>query len=343
MSQSTPLTFVIAGMHRSGTSLTASILQSAGVDIGETLAPATATNVKGHFEDLAFVAFHKQVLSSQGLNDAGWTTHSNVSVPEQYVALAQTMINQRQDKPVWGWKDPRTVLFLDFWRRLLPNPFFIFVYRSPWETIDSLYRRNIQSVDDIFYRNPNLALQTWESYNRAILDFSKTFPHQSLLMPLEAIINSPNQLVQHITEKTGQDLSLPSTDVLDSSLLKTEVSNSHRPTLLKEYFPEVIELYHQLNEASIGSTNVCKVWYLTDYKHWVLQDWLDLRRLEFCFKQTQTHLEQKQQTILDLQHQNEQLQSIISEMKSSRFWKLRQIWLQWKDSFRKLLKYFKNE
>lgn len=333
MSQATPLTFVIAGMHRSGTSLTASLLQSAGVDIGDKLAPATPTNVKGHFEDLEFVEFHKQVLSSQGLNDAGWTSYSQVSVPEQYVARAQTIINQRGNKPLWGWKDPRTVLFLDFWHRLLPNPFFIFVYRSPWEAIDSLYRRNIKSVDDVFYGNPNLALQTWESYNRAILEFFQKYPHQSLLIPIEEIIQNPSFFIKLIREKTKVELQSPPTDILDSSLLHKEVSNSHRPTLLKEYFPEVIDLYQQLNTASISSEKIQEQQYFTNYKAWILQDWLDLRRLQFCLKQTQDHLKQEKQFSLQIKQENEQLKQEILEMKSSRIWKLHQIWLQCKDFF----------
>lgn len=344
MSQATPLTLVIAGMHRSGTSLTASLLQSAGVDIGEKLAPATPTNVKGHFEDLAFVEFHKQVLSSQGLNNAGWTSgHSQVSVPEQYVALAKSIIDQRCDKPLWGWKDPRTVLFLNFWHRLLSNPFFIFVYRSPWETIDSLYRRNIESVDDVFYGNPNLALQTWEIYNRTILTFFYNYPDQSLLIPIEDIIQNPNILIKRITEKTEVQLESPPTDLLDTSLLKTEVSNSHRPTLLKEYFPEVIDLYQQLNEASTSSINVGKESYFTNYKHWVLQDWLDLRRVEFCLKQTQHHLNREQQSLSQLKQENEELKQTISAMESSKIWKIHQFSVKCRDFFKYLFKSSKNE
>jgi len=346
MSQGTPLTLVIAGMHRSGTSLTASLLQSAGVDIGEKLAPATPTNVKGHFEDLAFVEFHKQVLSSQGLNNAGWTSYSQVSVPEQYVASARRMINQRADKSLWGWKDPRTVLFLNFWHRVLANPFFIFVYRSPWETIDSLYRRNIESVDDVFYGNPNLALKTWESYNRAILEFFQKYSRESLLISIETIIQNPNQLIQLITEKTEAELDAPPTNLLDSSLLKTEVSSSHRPTLLKEYFPEAIDLYQQLNDASISSNRSEKVneeCYLTNYQNWVLQDWLDLRRLEFCLKQTQNYLKQEQQSLLQLQQENETLKQKLSEMESSKIWKLHQFWVKCKKLFSQLFKRSKNE
>jgi hypothetical protein len=43
---------VVTGMHRSGTSLSASILAALGVAMGEQLLPADAANPRGYFEDL---------------------------------------------------------------------------------------------------------------------------------------------------------------------------------------------------------------------------------------------------------------------------------------------------
>ena len=75
---------IITGMHRSGTSLTASLLQSAGVKIGDRLMGKGTGNSQGHFEDLDFVEFHQQVLESQGLNIAGWTEDNCILVPARY-------------------------------------------------------------------------------------------------------------------------------------------------------------------------------------------------------------------------------------------------------------------
>ena len=64
-------TIVITGMHRSGTSLTASLLQSAGLNLGDRLMEATATGnpLKGYFEDLDFVEFHANTCCrSQGIS-----------------------------------------------------------------------------------------------------------------------------------------------------------------------------------------------------------------------------------------------------------------------------------
>lgn len=329
MLASLPLTLIITGMHRSGTSLTASILQEAGVNIGDKLAPATPTNKKGHFEDVEFVDFHKQVLASQGFYDAGWTSYSRVLVPETYFPLAQKLIQKRSDKPLWGWKDPRTVLFLDFWKELLPNSFFIFVYRPPWETIDSLYRRNIKEVDEVFYQEPELALQTWYSYNHAILRFYQNYPCQSLLIPLEYLTQDPNLLIQLVNKKAGTELALPSTvDLIDQSLLNQEVSSSHRPTILQKYFPETITLYQQLEQASISSGTLSSqsLGILPIYKNWVLKDWSELRRLEFVLNNKEKELQECHEKSSNLERKLTALQNKIIAIEASKFWQLRNIW-----------------
>ncbi|MEY2832560.1 MAG: hypothetical protein RLZZ574_1818, partial [Cyanobacteriota bacterium] len=131
---------IITGMHRSGTSLTASLLQSAGVDIGDRLILENTTNSQEHFEDLDFVEFHQQVLNSQAIDTAGWK-QNQFRMPPQYQIAAQDLLAVRQNRAIWGWQDPRTTLFLDFWAQLIPEAKYVFVYRSPWEVVDSLFRR----------------------------------------------------------------------------------------------------------------------------------------------------------------------------------------------------------
>ncbi|MGL4375416.1 MAG: chromosome partitioning protein ParA, partial [Microcoleaceae cyanobacterium] len=120
---------VITGMHRSGTSLTASLLQKTGVDIGKRLVGAEYGNIKGHFENADFVEFHKSVFQFQGIDNLGCTFQREVPVPDEYQEQAHKLIAQ-QKSPIWGWKDPRTTLFLNFWDQLLPDAKYIFIYRS---------------------------------------------------------------------------------------------------------------------------------------------------------------------------------------------------------------------
>ncbi|MCL2923050.1 MAG: sulfotransferase [Trichodesmium sp. MAG_R04] len=94
----------------------------------------------------------------------------------------------------WGWKEPRTTLFLDFWSHLLPNAKFILIYRSPWEVVDSLYTWQ----DKIFQTKPELAVKFWLNYNQKIIDFYNYAANRCLLANIQTIIN--NQIVIGITD-----------------------------------------------------------------------------------------------------------------------------------------------
>jgi hypothetical protein len=109
--------FIITGMHRSGTSLTASILQSAGIHIGRNLLGADQVNIKGHWENIDFYEFHMNILDSQGLSSAGWTLQDNLEIKEEFIDRAKQIIEKNALSSVWGWKEPRTTLFLDFWAK----------------------------------------------------------------------------------------------------------------------------------------------------------------------------------------------------------------------------------
>lgn len=57
---------LVYGMHRSGTSLTASLFHAAGVRQGDQLLGANHRNDRGHYEDLGINEFHRTALHAQG-------------------------------------------------------------------------------------------------------------------------------------------------------------------------------------------------------------------------------------------------------------------------------------
>ena len=58
----------IAGMHRSGTSMVARLLQQCGLDLGPTdqLLPPRPDNPEGFWEHAAFVALNDDILTAAG-------------------------------------------------------------------------------------------------------------------------------------------------------------------------------------------------------------------------------------------------------------------------------------
>ena len=57
---------IIAGFHRSGTSLVCQLLHRAGLFLGDELLGATFSNPNGHFEDAEVVELHERILADNG-------------------------------------------------------------------------------------------------------------------------------------------------------------------------------------------------------------------------------------------------------------------------------------
>ena len=206
---------VVVGMHRSGTSLVASILESSGLHLGERLVPANRSNVQGHFEDVDLVHFHRAALQALGHHPDGWDEVVLSEMPDVLAARARALVDARSSRPLWGWKDPRTTLFLPFWERLLPEARFVFVYRNPWEVIDSLYRRG----DERFREDPAASARVWSHYNGVILDSLARVRERGILFDLEDVVADPLAFVECVNDAFGLQLHRPS-EVFKPDLLR---------------------------------------------------------------------------------------------------------------------------
>lgn len=131
---------IICGMHRSGTSLVADFVSRNGVFMGHNLMSGGRGNPRGHYEDWEFVDLHDRILRDNSAR-LWFLRLPPVSISSTHVESAQKLISDRLENQQWGWKDPRTTLFLDFWRSLLPEASFILVYRDSQAVVNSLLRR----------------------------------------------------------------------------------------------------------------------------------------------------------------------------------------------------------
>ncbi|MEG5034786.1 glycosyltransferase [Microcoleus sp. AT3-D2] len=295
---SKPSVFIVTGMHRSGTSLTASLFQKVGVDIGKKLVGPADGNVKGHFENVDFVEFHKSVLRSHGIDELGCTFEKTIPVAAEYVEIAKRAIDQNQlPHKHWGWKDPRTALFWDFWLTLLPEANFICVYRSPWEVVDSLYRRG---TDVSLLQNPEMAVKMWIHYNQKVLELYERFPHRCLLANVYPIGNTPELFLDRVNENFNVNLGAIPGDNFEESLLVNDIVKSHRPSLIEKYFPQALELYELLetkagNLSSESKGEIDQVIHFPASPIWPFEDWLKIRLLEKQQKTSSSELKQWQE------------------------------------------------
>lgn len=135
----------IAGMHRSGTSLIASLLRRAGLHLGEEadLLPPAEGNPGGYFENRKFVDLNEELLARLGgtyfrppVFAPGWAEAALSALGDE----AEAVVRGFEGREPWGWKDPRNSLTLPFWTRLVDDVRTVICLRHPWDVADSLYR-----------------------------------------------------------------------------------------------------------------------------------------------------------------------------------------------------------
>lgn len=236
-------------MHRSGTSLTAAILASAGVDMGDRLLGADAANPRGHFEDVDVLLFHQRALAANGMSTDGFVAGGAAEVPTLMRPEAHDLVAARRAKArPWGWKEPRTVLFLDFWERLLPEARFVLVFRRPWEVVDSLFRRGNAE----FRVEPRLAVGVWRHYNEQIFRFARRVGGRCLVVEASQVVNDQAGFAADVRTRLDMPIGFPSPQS-EPGLFHSDHA-SWRPWLVRQLDPQAYELYLELRTLAGSSS-----------------------------------------------------------------------------------------
>jgi hypothetical protein len=205
-------TLVVTGMHRSGTSMVANYLQLCGVDIGEDLQPGDVGNPKGYYEDVDILRFHQDLLAYFKLGTFP-TSDQDISrpVPPQFRRRAREIVERKADSQAWGWKDCRTSLFLPFWREMIPEVNFLFLFRHPVSVVDSLLRRG---TDPSLVRHPATAFQSWRLHNERILDFYRRNRVSCFLVDTNCFVHNAPAAVSALFSKLNIELPVRDFDTI---------------------------------------------------------------------------------------------------------------------------------
>lgn len=159
---------IVLGMHRSGTSCLTGSLQLAGLDLGEFSA-WNPHNLKGNRENVEVMTLNEAILVASG---GRWDLPpKKVRWLPEHSQEARRILAKYSGSPIWGFKDPRTLLTLEGWLDLGIEPDYIGIFRHPLAVAASLIRRS----EAMPLRD---ALGLWYAYNKRLLQRyrSKPFP-----------------------------------------------------------------------------------------------------------------------------------------------------------------------
>ncbi len=139
---------IVLGMHRSGTSVAAMMLDALGVAMGPADASSDAwvgrhwSNPTGHYENPDFVRLNARLVGYgvAGVREAALSADVAARAGPLAAEIEATIRAATRER--WGWKDPWTVLTLEVLLPYVPDPRFVFVSRDPAAVARSLTRRD---------------------------------------------------------------------------------------------------------------------------------------------------------------------------------------------------------
>lgn len=256
---------IVLGMHRSGTSLLANWAHELGIHMGDQLLEEDFANRNGHYEDLDFLDLHKKLLSENGVVKSGLTYKINLKLlNENSSSLINDLVKKKSiNQTQWGWKDPRTCLFLKTYEKIIQEGFFIVIFRPRDEVVNSLIKRDLKRLYYKYARfnkylkailKPKIKLETelilrrkkkyertWNLYNSSIKEFIETNQNFKILtLTTKTILEYDRELLLELRRFGFELLDVRFHEIYDQKLI-TSLSNSNPKDEMQAFFHSQIE------------------------------------------------------------------------------------------------------
>ena len=221
----------VLGMHRSGTSCLAGSLEQQGLFLGEVNTSAP-WNKRGNRERFDVMDLQGDILEASG--GSWYEPPPVVEWSAEHYERARAILAEHAGAPVWGFKDPRTLLTLEGWERLVPDLDAVGIFRHPLRVARSLQSRNEMPLE--------AGLALWQAYNLQLVEIHKRRP-----FPIVSFDEEPATLETKLRE-AGEALGLgpPSSE---EPFFTDELRNA--PAKGDAVPPEVEALYDSLRRLAL--------------------------------------------------------------------------------------------
>jgi len=260
---------IVIGMHRSGTSLLTSWIGQMGLNMGDNKVKGDIGNIEGYHEDRDFHDFHEEVFRRNRISYGGLNFPLDFEIDYLDIINLLSLIDRKSEKnEQWGWKDPRTCLFLDVYRKYLPKAKYIVLYRDCSSVVDSLIRRDKNTSRVRYFakspfnrfvfpfvkkkifkemekKNSIIYEAIWKHYNQKIISHLKEIDSNNYkIVSIKDLIENDKELYYHIVDNWGFNLFYtPFKNVYKFNLfnsLKDEEDQSNK--LIREEYSNLISI-----------------------------------------------------------------------------------------------------
>jgi chromosome segregation ATPase len=272
---------LVAGMHRSGTSVVTRLLNAAGFHVGaeKEMMPAMPDNPAGYWERMDFFKLNTMALEKAGV---AWDTTQGDEVKTLGPALRNEIVGNFRDavqelekhRP-WAVKDPRFSVLLPLWKPLLADPVVVICHRNPVEVATSLLGRDGMPM--------SIGVALWEVYNLAVIQNTRNVPrlfvaHQDLM---KSPVSTVKALVAELIELGAPSIKPPTAGeikkIIDPKLYRSKSTTDQVADLIgmrQRLLLEAIEEGNNLDDFGIDGLTPSSKELITFYRE-TTQDGVD--------------------------------------------------------------------
>jgi len=184
----------VVGMHRSGTSTLARMVNLMGCYLGEKeeLIPAKPDNPAGFWEREDVFQLNEEIILSAG---SVWHAPTDFDMArldgrqrKKLESRAGEIVARLDPHRPWIIKDPRLCLTFPVWRAVTEDPVVVMIWRRPLQVAQSLATRNGFALP--------LGVALWEEYTLQVL--RNTLGLRRLLVSHEEIMARPMEVAKRL-------------------------------------------------------------------------------------------------------------------------------------------------
>jgi hypothetical protein len=253
---------IILGMHRSGTSLLSNWLYECGLNLGENFRSSSQFNQKGYYEDIEFLNLHKKILSENNIHPSGYEELKNITLTQNQKKTIEQLVTKKNKNFQWGWKDPRTCLLIDYYKNIIPNAYFIVIFRNYENVVASLikrdvlfekhYGRNIFKkilIKNINYKKNRKYIekfsQVWVYYNKRILKSLSGLNDNVIYLSYYDVLKKDKEIIKKLIS-WGFNLNfVPFDSVFEKKLISNKKHRSYKPS--KKTYRAILDITERFN------------------------------------------------------------------------------------------------
>jgi GT2 family glycosyltransferase len=217
---------VVLGMHRSGTSVITRGLQVFGVELGDQLMPANASdNPTGYWEDLDVNALNIKILEALR---SDWQRVTPIDADDVtflckkgFLLKAVELLRKKSSGTLsFGFKDPRLSLLLPFWREAFKNcadleVIYVITARNPLSVVMSLGKRGV---------NPIHGYLMW--FSHVLESLKSTWGEKHVVVDYDKLLADPSHELGRIAKSIGLEIDFKALYAYEINFLRKDLRHT---------------------------------------------------------------------------------------------------------------------